>query len=363
MRRMSELGRKKVYVTKQGRKGDKLKKVGKVHMAVFEPHGTKVAGILVKRPDVAGMVKRADVFVALDALGTCEEGLLITNEKDSTDDAARKRLGLDWDDCVVWSGMDARTEGGRELGYVSDFSFDERTGAVETFFVGDGGVAESLVGAVPIPVSMLRRYSKGYMVVDDAAANLELSGGAAAAAGEATAKAKARGKEAMAKADDAASEAVDKGSKAFGKALGDLRRAGKEAKAEFDSETGTPKRAAKPKTGGQEAKRPAVPAENVQVSAPAVAGQLRASEEERSAAGRQVQTYKPVEKPAASKQATAKKASGSSSGKKATARKPAAKKGDARPSGDDIAREAGRTLSSFGKMFGDFADEYKKASK
>lgn len=362
MRKMSELNRKKVYVTKQGRKGDKLKKVGRVHMAVFEPHGTKVAGILVKRPDVAGMVKRDDIFVALDALGTCEEGLLITDEKDGTDDAARKRLGIDWDDCIMWTGMDARTEGGRELGYVSDFSFDEKTGQAETFFVGDGGLAESLVGAVPIPASMLRRYSKGYMVVDDAAAKLELSGGAAAAAGEATAKAKVKSKEAMSKADDAASEAVDKGSKAFGKALGDLKRASKEAKAEFDAEAGTPKgkvaagkAKAQPKRQVSEPQNPAKPAANVQVSAPAVAGQLKPGQEERAAAKAQVQTYRPVEK----RPATTKKAAPA---KRPAAKKPAASKDDL-PSGDEMARQAGRTLSSFGKMFGDFADEYKKASK
>jgi len=199
---------------------DDFKKVGRIHMAVFSPKGTRLVGYLVKRPDVAGMVKRPDLFVAYDSLEREGDRLFVTDEKDGVDDAARKRLGLDWDRCVMWAGMDARTEAGRNLGFVSDVSFDPQTGKVESYFVGDGGVAESLVGALPIPAHMLRGYSKGYMVVDNAAKDLQLTGGAAAKAGEGYAKAKIKGAAASKKFDDKASVAVDKGSKALGKQLG-----------------------------------------------------------------------------------------------------------------------------------------------
>ncbi len=222
--RLSELTRKKVGVhkvkkTKQG-KEEEFKKLGRIHMAVFSPKGSRLVGYLVKRPDVAGMVKRKDIFVAYDSIAREDDHLLITDEKNGTDDAARKRLNLDWDRCVMWAGMDARTRSGKDLGFVSDVSFDENTGKVEAFYVGDGGMAESLVGALPIPASMVKGYSKGYMVVDDAAKDLQLTGGVAAKAGEGYAKAKVKGAAASKKFDAKASVAVDKGSKALGKQLG-----------------------------------------------------------------------------------------------------------------------------------------------
>ncbi|MCI1318610.1 MAG: PRC-barrel domain containing protein, partial [Atopobiaceae bacterium] len=44
------------------------KRLGKVHQVVFSPNGRQVVGILISRPDVAGMVKRDDVFCALDSI-------------------------------------------------------------------------------------------------------------------------------------------------------------------------------------------------------------------------------------------------------------------------------------------------------
>ena len=57
-----------------------------------------------------------------------------------SDDAARERLALDWDACLIWTGMDARTVGGKELGWVSDVEYYPRSGKVTSFFVGDGSV-------------------------------------------------------------------------------------------------------------------------------------------------------------------------------------------------------------------------------
>ena len=91
------------------------------------------------------------------------------------------------------------------------------------FFVGDGVVAETLVGALPIPVGMLRGCSKSCMVVDPAAAKLAPSGGVAARAGEGYAKAKVQGSKVAKKVDAQASKAVAKGSKALSRQLGKTR--------------------------------------------------------------------------------------------------------------------------------------------
>lgn len=203
-----------------GKAASTFTRLGKVHQAVFSPDGLRVVGFLVRRPDVAGMVKREDCFLALDAMAPCDGGVRATMGPDSFDAPARARLGLDWDACLIWAGMDARTTDGKVLGFVGDAEFNTKTGAVDHFMIGDGGMAQSLVGSVEIPADMLRGYEKGFMLVAPEAASLALSGGVAAKAGEGYAKAKLEGKKAAAKAGKAAGEAVDKGSRALGKQLG-----------------------------------------------------------------------------------------------------------------------------------------------
>lgn len=227
--RVSDVSGVAVYVPKTGRKAapGTFSRLGRVHFVVFDREGAHVVGVLVKRPDIAGMVKREDAFVALDALMPCDGGLMLTRQKDGMDDAARKRLGLDWESCIIWAGMDARTADGKVLGYVSDARFDARDGSVVAFRIGDGGVAESLVGSIEVTPDKVRGYERGYMVLDPEVARLELTGGLAARAGVEYAKAKERGREVAArakvegaKAGEAAGEAIDKGTRALGRQLG-----------------------------------------------------------------------------------------------------------------------------------------------
>lgn len=222
MLRLSQLRGVDVYRPKgsRGKAASVFTRLGKVHMTVFWPDGRRVAGFLVARPAVAGMVKRDDSFVALDSVAPCDGGLLVTKGDESYDAAARDRLGLDWDSCLIWAGMDAKTTDGKALGYVNDAEFNTKTGEVTSFMVGDDGIAQSLVGSLQVPVEMLRGYENGFMLVAPEAAKLGLSGGAAGRAGETYAKAKHRGKKAVAKAGEAAGKTVDKGSRALGRQLG-----------------------------------------------------------------------------------------------------------------------------------------------
>lgn len=355
MLKVNDLYGRKVFVTKKSRKkkGDesadvKLSRLGKVHMAVFSPNGRQVVGFVVTRPDIAGMVKREDAFLAWDSFELMGDGgLRVTREDDGLDDAARKRLGIDWDSCVMWEGMDAKTESGKKLGYVNNAIFDAKTGAVETFCIGDGGMSRAIVGSFEVPASMVRGYAKGYMIVDDAASKLELSGGVAAKAGEGYAKAKAKGAEVGKKAGAAASEAVDKGSFALGRALGKAKRAIEDATSDDEEEV---------------AQAPAIEAADVRVSDPV--STLRAGEDERAAAP-EPKTYAPVDSPAAA--TTAKKASSASAAKPASASKaaarPAAKKKPAASGTDAAAKAVGKQIGRMGKMFSSFKDEFDKASK
>lgn len=318
---------KKTTKAKDGTVTDKYQKFGRVRAAVFSPDGKHVAGFVIKRPDVAGMVRRADAFVAWDSLTRMDEkNLLVSRPEDGLNDAALTRLDLDWDRCIMWSGMDAKTTEGKPLGYVSDAEYDERTGRVTRFFTADGGMARALIGSFVIEPDMVRGYRDGFMVVDVRGRGVELDGGLAGAAGEGYAKAKAGASVVGKKVGAAAGEAVDKGSFALGKALGKARRAIADATAPEEEPPAVPE----------------VPAANVRVEKPV----QRIAEK---GAG-----------PATAKKAKPKTYAPAA---KTTAKKPAPKKKPAPSTGDTVARAAGRQLSGFSKMFGDFKDEFDKASK
>ena len=345
MPRISALTGKPVLLLKKTKKDkdgvvtDKYQKFGRLRAAVFSPDGRRVVGFVVKRPDVVGMIRRGDAFVALDALGRFDEkNMLVSRPEDGLDDAALRRLDLDWDNCIMWAGMDAKTTDGKPLGYVSDAEYDEKTGRVTRFFTNDGGMAKALIGSFVIAPEMVRGYSNGFMVVDTQGERVSLDGGLAGAAGEGYARAKAGASKLGKKAGAAAGEAVGKGSFALGRALGKAKRAMTEA-AEDESR---PKDTASP--------RPAVPAADVRVEKPVERIAEKSAPTASDSKKTPVKTYAPATKKASSskKPAAAKK--------QAAAKKPVA-------TSDKVARAAGKQLGAFGKMFGDFKDEFNKASK
>ena len=347
MFKVSQLIGVKIYVEKQARRSKKdavpapkLSKLGKVHMAVFSPDGKDLVGLLVHRPDVVGMVKRDDAFVAWDSFAPYEKGLKVTRD-DGLDDAARKRLGVDWDACIMWTGMDAKTVSGKKLGYVNDVEFNEKTGKVSRFYIGDGGVSRAIVGSFEVTPALVRGYSNGYMILSDEAANLELDGGIAAKAGEGYAAAKVKGAELNKKTTAATVEAIDKGSFALGKAIGKAKRAIEEATAP-EEELPNP---------------PQVEAANVTVSEPV------ATLADPTADDGPQQTFSAKDPAKATADMPVKKPA-------ATAKKPAAtaKAGASKPksSGDASAKAAkavGKQIGAMGKMFSSFKEEFDKASK
>lgn len=341
MLKVSELTGLKVFVPKKpktakdGTTTERYSRLGRVHMAVFTPGGRRLVGFTVKRPDVAGVVKREDAFLAWDSFKISDKELLVTDVAAGLDEKAIRRLGLDWDRCIMWAGMDAKTVDGKPLGYVSDAEYDEKTGRVTRFLTTDGSMARALIGSFQIEPEMVRGYADGFMIVDTQGKAVQLDGGLAAAAGEGYARAKAGASEVGKKAGAAAGKAVDKGSYALGKMLGKAKRAIAEA-TEDDAEEAVEQ-------------APAVEAADVRVSEPVVT--LPATEADR-AERPEPKTYAPVSETAAKAKPKA---------NPAAAKKPAAKK--PATTSEKAARAAGKQLGSFGKMFGSFADEFKKASK
>ena len=227
MLKLSDLMHVDVFVPRAKVEGDPaslapeaLKTLGKVRQAIFFPEGTRVAGLLVRRPDVAGMIKREDAFLALDSFVAGDTGLVVSRPEAAIDEDAIERLALDWDHAIIWYGMDVRTSDKKDLGWISDIEFSPKTGRVRAFYVDDGSMAKSLVGSVMIEPDMYVGYEDGHMVVDPGAAGLSLSGGLAARAGEGYAKAKLEGK----KVADAAEDATMRGARSVGKAIGKAKR-------------------------------------------------------------------------------------------------------------------------------------------
>ena len=218
------------------------KRLGRVHFAVFSPDGLRVVGFMVKLPDVAAMIKQPDRFVALDALKVYEGVIAVADGKENYDDAAAKRLGINLDECLIWTGMDVVTASGKAMGYCADCAFDAKTGKVSTFKITNGSTSSLLVGDIEMPASYLKGYKKGAMVVSDKVCELELSGGAAAKAAEVTVVIGDKVKKGAAKIDEHGSKALDKGSRALGKQLGKTKGMFSSFAAEYRKAAGAPKK-------------------------------------------------------------------------------------------------------------------------
>lgn len=241
------------------------KKLGKVHLPVFTPDGRTVVGFMVKLPDIAGMIKQEDRFVALDALDVRDGRLVVADMRESYDAPAAKRLGVDLDACIIWTGMDVVTKAGKKLGYCADVTCHPRTGAVQEFLITPGAASSALIGHITMPVDMLVGYKRGAMVVADEAAALEFSGGAAAKAAEASVKVSEGVKKGAKTLDEKGSEAVTKGSRALGERIGKTGEAFKGFSDEYRKAAGTPAKkkgaAAKTSGSGVGAKKKAAPAQ------------------------------------------------------------------------------------------------------
>lgn len=326
------LGAKVLLPKKPATKGkhageERFSKLGRIHNVVFAPfkqgQSSQVVGVMVQKPDIAGMIKQEDAFVTLESLETVEQGLCVQDPKNNVDKAAIKRLNLDFDNCILWHGMEARTKSGKSLGYVSGAEFDQVTGVVSAFLVGDGAGSEALVGSFSIKPEWLLGYSNGAMVLSDEAADAQLTGGLAAKAGEGYAVAAAKASEATAKAGKAVAEATEKGAFALGKTLAKAKRAIEDATepdAEDDSERPAP-----------------VAAEDVHLEQPAPEEQA-------------------TEDAAAKDKSTADKRDTSTAKKSAS-------KSSSQAAANKAAKGFGMQLGRMGKMFSDFKDEFDKASK
>lgn len=216
------------------------KRIGKIHSFIFHPHKRKVVGFTVKRPDIALMVHRPELFVAFDGFDVVEGKVRISEDKSSTGKAACKRLGVKWDDCIIWQGLPLMTEEGQRCGRVGDVVFRTDDGSVVLLRIDRGASAELLLGAAEVPACYIEGFTFGMgdtllsageseeeecgaIIVSSEVLSLETQGGLASKAGAATAVAGNKASKALEKAKPVASDvahktgdAVNKGAYAVG---------------------------------------------------------------------------------------------------------------------------------------------------
>lgn len=329
------------------------RKIGKVFKTVFNPGGDHVVGFIVQRPDLLWMFKRPDRFLALDSMDIQDGCIVPIRGMDSWDERAIKRLGVDYDTCIIWEEIQVKTREGVELGAVDDMSFDENTGELQTLFLDDGGASRALLGSIEVPSGYMIGYEKGFLIVESDALECKAAGGLAAKAGVATAKVGMEAKEGVAKAGaavgKAASTAVDKGSVGLGKLVGRAKDSVTGAVSEYRKESGAPKKstsdgakaASSSKKASSSSKKGASGTKASSGTAKAATGTSKAATGAKASATTTTTT-------------TAKKASSASSAKKATTAKTATK---------STGKAVGDHLKSAGSMFSDFKKEYDKASK
>lgn len=245
-----------------GKKG--TKRIGKVRSFVFHPKERRLVGFMVKRPDLLWMFHRKDLFVSLDGFELDDGRIVLSDDAKTRDKAACKALDVRLDDCVIWVGLPVVTESGDTLGTVGAVTFSLVTGKVDSFVVNTGATANALLGTRSVPGELVRGFKRGIgtelagqyegddetpvlgaIMVDDAAADIAVEGGAAEKAGAATAVAMDKAHTAVDKAKPkvseaahAAGDAVNKGAYAAGKQIGAATGMFSDFKKEYDKARG-----------------------------------------------------------------------------------------------------------------------------
>ncbi len=245
-----DLFNKKIWMSRPRKNDpDAVKKVGRIHAFVFHPSRPQLVGFLVKRPDVALMFRREDMFVAFNGFIVFDDYIVVKEAAGSQGRAATKALGINLDDCVIWMGLAVMCADGTALGIADNVEFDPKTGRVLALEVSGGATANALLGRRTIPGEMIVGFrrgmgdklwltddedddpeARGAVIVADDAANIDVAGGVAEKAGEATAVATDKAKKTYKKvvrkvkpvassATKTAGEAVQKGVYATGRQI------------------------------------------------------------------------------------------------------------------------------------------------
>lgn len=167
------------------------KKLGKVVEVVFHPTENRAIGYLVARPDVLFLFRRKDLMLAFDRATVLSDKVHVDGSK-AWGSAAAKRLGINWEEAVIWRGMPVRTKAGKPLGYVRDAVFDGEDGHLNGLGLTSGIAADVAIGTVDMPARLVKGWDGSAIIVEEEAKTIDSDGGAAVVAGRAAAVAQDR---------------------------------------------------------------------------------------------------------------------------------------------------------------------------
>ena len=220
------IGRQAYVTTQETDEAVTVKKFGRVHHFIFKEN--KCVGVLVKRPDVACMFRRKDVFAPLSAVNFQSKTIILdaNYEAQATDFLKKNKVKLS--QTFVYDGMAVQCESGEALGCIDSVVCDAK-GVVASILVSDGATSDKLLGLRAVPAELLVGMKSGtgaarlvstdggedegvgVFVVKDEAQEIKFKGGATQKLAVNTIKAKNKAAETAVKAKDAAMPMVAKG--------------------------------------------------------------------------------------------------------------------------------------------------------
>ncbi len=137
------------------------RKVGKIRSFVFHPQAKRCVGYLVQRPDLLLMFRRKDLFVAIDGCNIVDGRMVINNDGVAIGKAACRRLGVSWDECVLWLGLPVMCQDGTAFGQVGSVTFDSKTGDVRELEIDAGLTENALLGKRVVPTNDILGFRRG----------------------------------------------------------------------------------------------------------------------------------------------------------------------------------------------------------
>lgn len=170
------------------------RRLGAVDHVLFHPREPRAVGLEVVPVPLLLIISRKPRYLALspEMIAACGElgPIPWPAKRLPSRGAGEKTLGYSFDDTVMWRGMEVRLEDGRHVGFVSDAVFSRKSGRVLRMLLSEGSLADFAVGRTEVPGDVVVGFDGEAIVVREAFAELQSSGGLAAASGAGVAHAK-----------------------------------------------------------------------------------------------------------------------------------------------------------------------------
>jgi uncharacterized protein YrrD len=170
------------------------KRLGAVDHVLFHPSEPRAVGLEVVPVPLLLIISRKPRYLPLSAemLASCGElgPIPWPGKRLPLRASTEKTLGYSLDDTVMWRGMEVRLEDDRRVGFVSDAVFSRKSGRVLRMLLSEGSVSDFAVGRTEVPGDVIVGFDGTAIVVKEEFAELQSSGGLAAASGASVAHAK-----------------------------------------------------------------------------------------------------------------------------------------------------------------------------